>query len=290
MKLINTLIAMLTAISVGFSATADVLPPGQTTDASIHRAAKLAELGCDFERDMIGYAINADGSSVTVKCAVLGSMSLQRALLPATVTYEEKSYTVTEIAPEAFRNLSTLSIVAIPATVTRIGKDAFRGCPLQAVSISDLRAWCAIIFDNYTANPASVAGCLMLGDEPLTDLVLPDSITKINNHAFDGLTSLRSVVFPEGLRTIGRSAFFGCTGLTELRLPDSIITIDRCAFERCSGLTSVYIGDNAQFIGFGAFRDCSALRSISMPKGIRTIRHDAFDGVKAKTERRKVKK
>ena len=48
---------------------------------------------------------------------------------------------VTAIGNEAFENCSALVSVAIPASVTRIGIDAFSGCSaLPAGTVSELRA------------------------------------------------------------------------------------------------------------------------------------------------------
>lgn len=280
----------MAAVAVACSVSAEVIPPGQLYDPDLRQAERLAALGCDFEQSLIGYAVNPDGESVTVKTVVIGELSLRRADIHAEVTHAGKRYAVTAIAEGAFERLSTLGEVSIPPTIKQVGKNAFRECPLSVVHISDLTAWCAIRFDNHTANPASVAHHLFLGDEEIIDLVIPEGVTRVGDYAFDSLLGLQSVTFPDGLRVIGRGVFYGCEGLKSLKLPDSIVTIDRRAFERCTGLTDVYIGDNAEFIGYGAFRDCTALRHVSMPKKVRTVRRDAFEGVKAKFDKRKVNK
>lgn len=52
----------------------------------------------------------------------------QRAVIPSTVTYRNRRYTVTEIGNSAFSSSPNLSSVVIPNTVTEIGAWAFAGC------------------------------------------------------------------------------------------------------------------------------------------------------------------
>lgn len=48
--------------------------------------------------------------------------------IPETVTHGGNTYTVTEIAPDAFKDNTSLTQVTIPGTVTTIGAGAFAGC------------------------------------------------------------------------------------------------------------------------------------------------------------------
>lgn len=56
--------------------------------------------------------------------------------IPETVTYYNKTYTVTEIGESAFENNKNLTEVAIPRSITGIGNNAFKGCVnLQAITV-----------------------------------------------------------------------------------------------------------------------------------------------------------
>ena len=54
------------------------------------------------------------------------------------------------------------------------------------------------------------------GEEPTGVLVIPEGVTEIGSHAFDGCTGLTSVVIPSNVKKIRDGAFSGCTGLTSV--------------------------------------------------------------------------
>lgn len=57
--------------------------------------------------------------------------------IPSTITYNGKTYTVTQISSQAFGGCTELTDVVIPSTVTRIGNGAFANCPsLKTITVS----------------------------------------------------------------------------------------------------------------------------------------------------------
>ena len=161
---------------------------------------------------------------------------------------------VTEIGAFAFCNCSGLTSVTIPNSVTSIGADAFDGCEgLKEVHISDLAAWCRIDFNPYGGTPLSYAHNLYLNGELITDLVIPNSVTKIGNRAFAGCSSLTSVTIPNSVTKIGDYAFRNCSGLTSVTIPNSVTSIGWSAFAGCTGITKITIPKTIKTIGTGAF-------------------------------------
>lgn len=96
----------------------------------------------------------------------------------------------------------------------------------------------------------------------LKSIVIPDSVTTIDELAFYDCTELTSATIGNGVTTIGNSAFCECTGLTSVTIPDSVTTIDDYAFARCTGLASVTIGNGIKKIGEGAFLGCTGLTAL----------------------------
>lgn len=89
--------------------------------------------------------------------------------------------------------------------------------------------------EEYTATSISSISTYM------TKLEIPNSVTIINNYAFNSCSRLTSVKFPSGVTYIGASSFSNCSGLTSIDIPSNIYYIESMAFQGCSGLTSVII-------------------------------------------------
>ncbi len=129
---------------------------------------------------------------------------------------------VTTIGNDAFEYCYDLTSVAMGSGVIQIGSWAFNSCSkLNKVVISDPDAWLKISFGNSSANPLYAAHALYVGDELLTDLVIPGTVTDINQYAFNGCTSITSVYIPQSVTSIGQYAFNGMSGLKTVRYAGS---------------------------------------------------------------------
>lgn len=120
--------------------------------------------------------------------------------------------TVTEIG--GFNGCSRLTGITIPRSVTRLS--GFHDCfALERITIEDLEAWCRINFatsyESYT--PQYYAHHLFLGDEEITNLVIPKGITQLTRYAFNHLTGIASVTIPASVTSIDGSTFLGCSGI-----------------------------------------------------------------------------
>ena len=185
--------------------------------------------------------------------------------------------------PSSFVSGSKITSVTIPNSVTSIGSSAFNGCTgLASINVTDIAAWCNIIFSSNTANPLYYGHHLYLNGAEVTDLTIPNSVTNIRSSAFYGCTGLTSVNIPNSVTSIGSSAFYGCTGLTSVNIGNSVTTIGNNAFYGCTGLTSVNIGNSVTTIGNNAFSNCAGLISVTIPKSVTTIGNSAFSGCNLK--------
>ena len=112
------------------------------------------------------------------------------------------------------------------------------------------------------------------------DLVIPNSVTTIDDYAFYYCTNLNgSLTLSNSLKTIGTSAFYWCLGLKgNLTLPDSVTTIGDNAFCNCYKFTgNLTIPNSVSTIGNGAFYNCWGFTgNLTIPNSVTTIDVSAF--------------
>lgn len=124
--------------------------------------------------------------------------------------------------------------------------------------------------------PVTVIGAsLFAGHIEIESVVLPGSITVIDEHAFDGCTSLAHIDLSESVERIGMLAF-AKTGLTSLRVPPSVQSIGEKAFFHCKRLAAVELLPGLKIIGEMAFA-YSGVRRAYVPASVVDLGFNAFD-------------
>ena len=154
----------------------------------------------------------------------------------------------------------------------------------------------------------------------LTNVVIPDSVTSIDEDAFNYCSSVKTVYFegsleqwckihfasasanpfinshdaklyinnelmanvtiPSTITEINGWTFFKCSSLTNIEIPDSVTSIGQNAFAGCSNLTSVEISENVTNIGNFAFSGCTSLTDINIPDSVTSVGQYAFNNCK----------
>ncbi len=172
---------------------------------------------------------------------------------------------VTAIGEVAFCGCSELASITIPNSITKIGMKAFSDCSsLISVNISDIAAWCNVVFSDINSNPLTKAKHLYMNGKEITDLIIPESVTSIVDGAFMGCSGLTSVTIPNSVTSIGYGAFQSCSGLTSVTIPNSVTSIGSYAFYKCSNLTSITIPNSVTSIGNFAFYYCSGMTKVTL--------------------------
>lgn len=109
----------------------------------------------------------------------------------------------------------------------------------------------------------------------ITEIIIPEGITHIQDRAFYKCKKLVRVVFPSTLVYIGESAFLGCESLEKIVLPPSLKLIDTSAFMSCKNLSSISLGNGVITIKQKAF--CrTAIESIAIPNSVYAVGSKAF--------------
>jgi len=202
---------------------------------------------------------------------------------------------VQTINSDVFYGCSNLKGVTFPSSVTSVSSNVFRYCnSLNAIHISDLAAWCNIVFNSggMYSNPLELGHNLYLNGNLVTDLVIPDGITKINACAFQACTSITSVTIPDSVTEIQQYAFWHCTNLQSVSIPDSLTMIGTDVFDSCTSLNAVYITDleawcnltfptqiaNPLYYGHNLYVN-GVLGTITIPNTVTNIKQYAFIGL-----------
>ena len=108
------------------------------------------------------------------------------------------------------------------------------------------------------------------------NLIMPDSVTKIGNYAFQYCDNLADIAIGNKVTTIGVGAFYVCTNLTTITIPNSVTSIGNGAFYDCISLSSITIPNSVKTIGEMAFYKCTNLMSITLPNGVTSINEAVF--------------
>ena len=139
----------------------------------------------------------------------------------------------------------------------------------------------------------------------MTTITIPDSVTSIDEFAFDNCDSLRfakygnckylgnpgnpylvlmgfvddsfkTYTIHNDTKMIAPRAFVNCSSMTSIVIPDSVTSIGDYAFNWCTGLTSVTIGNGVTSIGEYAFDMCNSLTTVTIGNGVIDIGDYAF--------------
>ena len=184
--------------------------------------------------------------------------------IPATVTYEGKTYTVAEIAEKAFMGQTGLTMVVIPKTVEVIRKQGFSGCVnLKSVAFASGGVLTSIGKEAFQS-------CAITG------LNLPNSLKTMEDHAFMYCTRLKSVKGGDSVESFGTNCFGGCESLTEITFPKGLKKVGDFALANCSNLRTVTMNEGLEEIGNDAFLQCTSLDNVVIPNTVKTIGWEAF--------------
>ena len=170
---------------------------------------------------------------------------------------------VTWIGDYAFWNLPNLKEVELASSVEVIGNYAFSGSGLETI-------------------------------------VIPDTVTSLYSHIFDGCSKLKNVTLPQGanvgdgmfancgsitdldifdgIKSFGAGAFSGCSGLVDVTIPNSVTSVGSSCFSGCGNLKRLVFSDNIKTVPNSVCRGCGNLEEVVIGSGVTYIDNYAFNG------------
>lgn len=192
------------------------------------------------------YAEKLDNSLIIVK--YLGSSST------VSVPNLINEKIVKNIHSYCFSSKDKIQSITIPNSVISIGSGAFSGCNgLTKVNITDLAAWFKITFDNEYANPLNYAHHLYLNNTELTEITIPNSITKINANVLAGASSITSITIPSSVTSIGSYAFSNCSAMQRIFIPRNVTVIENYSFNMWMKSAVIYCEVDSKPNGWGDY-------------------------------------
>lgn len=206
------------------------------------------------------YSVLEDGQTVSVSNGA-GDELTGDIVVPSTVDYHGKTYTVTEVKGSGFSGANITS-VTLPQTLKKIGSNAF-------------------MFSS-TLESASLGGATELGERcfvycsNLKSVTMSDGVEVLPNNIFESCGKLEVVTMSKSLKAIGEAAFRDCPCLRDIELPSGLMEIGEKAFYGCKSLVSIAIPEGVKSIEANTFRDCTGLSEITIPSTVESIGKMAF--------------
>ena len=192
----------------------------------------------DFKANNIYYNINDKTLTAEVTFASNSYNSYSgQVVIPATVSNSGKTYDVTAVGENAFRDCSGLTGVTFGSNVSTIGKRAFLNC--SALTTVTITEGVTEIDDYAFAQCSALQLVIMDNDAPL----------QVGNGAFMSCSSLQDVRWQScenlegrgGLASLGTKAFAYCTSLPGIMLPGNLEHLGTSIFEGCTVFTFIIV-------------------------------------------------
>lgn len=186
--------------------------------------------------EQLKFISNGDGT-----CTVVGNKDLldiystiEEIEIPSVSPDGDK---VTSIGKDAFHNYRSLENITIPDSVSSIGRSAFFQCrKLANIEVSENNPFYMSIEGNlYSRDGKTLVRCA----PAKIAIDIADSVTKIDEGAFEDCERLASIVFSDSMISIGSGLFGDCTNLMSVTVSKGIKSIESSAFFYCNKIVEI---------------------------------------------------
>ena len=171
--------------------------------------------------------------------------------------------TITKIADYTFENCTSLETITIPESVKIIGYDAFEGTP-----------W---LENKRNESPMVIVNSVLVdGKNCKGEVIIPDNVTCIADHAFMNCEIVESVSIPESVEYIGRKAFLNTGWLNKLNAENELVIVNDFLLSADNCGEDLIIPDNVKSVTGHTADYHKTLKSITIPESVKHIGPAAF--------------
>lgn len=269
-------------------------------DVTIEDISKVGEKAFSDCKSLKKLTINvADGPTSVPSALVKGCENLQ------TVMFTGRTQNLTVIEAAAFKETKNLNTVSLPDTIKTISKEAFYHSAIQNIHLPEnlkqigIMAFAGnglknIVIPNKTKRLGYYA---FRNCKELTEVTLPESVTKIPSGIFEGCCSLKTVNAPN-VDTVCDYAFYDCknleafdfsklqplehmafayTGIHEAIFSDRLVNLGTVIFLSCNNLQTVDMkACKIQKIPYQCFCFCEGLKDVQLPQDVIAFGNGCF--------------
>lgn len=216
-----------------------------------------------YATEIDGINYNLDDVTLTASVISKNPKYAGNVIIPASVTYEEQNYSVTQIDAYAFSSCYNLDSLTLPPHLKYIRGGAFESSGLRYIRIP--------------AGVKEIEGMAFLNCAELDSVDFEEGVTTIGSYAFANCTKLRSITIPSSVTNMDAAVFQGDTSLTSVQINGAIHVLETDLFRGCTNLRSFDVPESVQSIS-DAFKDCVNLEYVILHEGIVNLGYDAFYG------------
>ena len=295
----------LAVLATGSLAVSSIIPTFNNAGFFANSGLAIKAEAADYEEIVLGdneLTLDASGTKVTglkpdgetlLTTARVSASAIEGGMVSIKF---DSSLGITEIGNSAFEDKTIMGKITIPASVTKIGKNAFYNNAITEVVIEGtLTEVGAYAFADNAIESVDLSKFTVVGDikeapyliahpasngngrnvpyrkfgDTVNQVIIPEGLFENN--------SLTNVVIPSNVKAISFEAFSG-NKLTELTIPENVNMIYHDAFKDNTDLKNLNLdaATGLRGIADSAFEGCSIENDITFPSSIKKIGAYAF--------------
>ncbi len=198
--------------------------------------------------------------------------------------------TITKLRAFVFNNLTSITTVRIPGSVTNISGDAFRDCsgvehvfcsadpmsltwngkgfkPDKATlfHVTDVELWKTKFPDANVTFVGDMTTITYTASQRVAQFDVYSNFTgasAVSTHEYDSETEQGVVVYAGRVTALSENALYGCNSLASIALPEGIRALGSGALGNCGSLATVILPSTIETIAAGAFTNSNNIADI----------------------------